>query len=318
MKQPPKSKIITENLIEDNIKFSVPLFIRILEYAKESAKNDLVLHEIAERAQNLTKSGVEVLGVKNYHELVPEDKLNENILNQLSERKITLEYHHELNPKIFDGDKLKPNIREALLKFANKWIEFAKIPKNIIKDIVATGGNMNYNYTPFSDIDCHILIDKNMVKDIPRETFDELMQSKKELWTLKHSHITMAGYQIEPYAQDINEPVPSNQGQYSVLHDKWNKKPTHEDVDFEHDKILEKKADYYEDLINNMIKVKAPVEQFAALKDKFKNLRNDVRTYGEFSHGNLLFKEVRNRGVLQKMTEYINDSTDKDLSVENI
>jgi len=54
---------------KDIISVDVPLFIRLLEYAKEDANTDMDLHDLAERAINLSTEG-EVLGMESYDSLV--------------------------------------------------------------------------------------------------------------------------------------------------------------------------------------------------------------------------------------------------------
>jgi hypothetical protein len=53
---------------KDVIKVDVPLLIRLLEYAREDAKTDMDLHNVAERLINLSSSG-EVLGMDNYDDI---------------------------------------------------------------------------------------------------------------------------------------------------------------------------------------------------------------------------------------------------------
>jgi hypothetical protein len=62
----------------------------------------------------------------------------------LEELKISLQYHDELNPKLWNGNKLKSEVRVKLLKFADTWADYASIPKNLIQDIIMVGGNVNY------------------------------------------------------------------------------------------------------------------------------------------------------------------------------
>ncbi len=57
---------------DDSIEMTVPLFLRLMEYAREGATDDIVLHRIAERA--VKANGV--LDIESYSELVPEDKKN--------------------------------------------------------------------------------------------------------------------------------------------------------------------------------------------------------------------------------------------------
>lgn len=52
------------------IRMTTPLFIRLLEYAREDAETDIELHEIAECAERANR----VLGIEDYEELVPEDE----------------------------------------------------------------------------------------------------------------------------------------------------------------------------------------------------------------------------------------------------
>lgn len=54
---------------KDIISVDIPLFIRLLEYAKEDANTDMDLHDLAERAINLSTEG-EVLGMESYDSLV--------------------------------------------------------------------------------------------------------------------------------------------------------------------------------------------------------------------------------------------------------
>ena len=54
---------------KDTIKLDVPLFIRLLEYAREDAKTDMDLHNVAERAISLSAEG-ECLGMESYDSIV--------------------------------------------------------------------------------------------------------------------------------------------------------------------------------------------------------------------------------------------------------
>ena len=55
---------------EDVIRMDVPLFIRIMEYAREDANTDMDLHGVAERAIQLSASG-QVLDMSAYSDLIP-------------------------------------------------------------------------------------------------------------------------------------------------------------------------------------------------------------------------------------------------------
>jgi hypothetical protein len=54
---------------KDTIKLDVPLFIRLLEYAREDAKDDMDLHRVAENAIDLSRFAG-TLGMIDYEALV--------------------------------------------------------------------------------------------------------------------------------------------------------------------------------------------------------------------------------------------------------
>jgi hypothetical protein len=229
----------------------------------------------------------------------------------------SLQYHETLNPKIWDNGRLKEEVRGKLLQIAEAWRAFAKIDPEKIQDIILTGGNANYNYTPQSDLDLHLVIDRSSMATVDRAFIDEYLQDKKILWTLTHSDIRIYGYPVELYAQDVNELPHTNQGVYSVLHDDWIQVPSHLNINFENDALLQKKVLFYKKMIDKLINQKADQDAIDTLKDKLKNLRSDsIAKGGEFAFGNLVFKDLRNSGYLDKISDYQRTSKDKALSLE--
>lgn len=66
----------------DVIRLDIPLFIRLLEYAKEDAKTDVDLHNISERIINLSSSG-ETLTMDDYYSIVPDTQTQETVKQRL-------------------------------------------------------------------------------------------------------------------------------------------------------------------------------------------------------------------------------------------
>lgn len=235
--------------------------------------------------------------------------------NYINLHEVTLRYHDKLNPLVWDNDVLRPEIRSHLLKIADHWREFANIPKKAVIDILLTGGNANFNYTKFSDLDVHLLVDKDKIADCESEVLDDYLKDKKQLWTLNHS-IKVYGYEVELYAQDKNEPTSKNQGVYSLVHDRWKNKPKKEKIDL-NDPFLKKKVDHYKKIIDMFVQSKSDdVDKMNVFKEKLRNMRSSaVRQGGEFSLENLAFKELRNIGYLDKLSDYITHIEDRDLSL---
>jgi hypothetical protein len=236
-----------------------------------------------------------------------------NFLDFIEER-ITLQYHNKLNQKLFDGDVLKPDVRNKLLEIAVAWQKFAKIPDNLVKDVIFTGGNANFAYTIYSDIDIHLVIDKYKLFN-NKDYVDDYLSDKKTLWALSRK-IQIKGYNVELYAQNAGDILAAS-GVYSLRYNKWLAKPIHGAYSFKHDEALEKKVDEFKDIIYNMIENKASYNDFKIMKDKIKNMRKAALASGnEFSFENSIFKELRNQGVFEKMNKYLEIMRDKELSLD--
>jgi len=226
---------------------------------------------------------------------------------------LTLAYHTELNPQIWDGMQLKKDIKNKLLDIGQTWVEWVGLPQSAVKDYIIVGGNASYAYTSYSDIDLHILVDKRKIDNCPNLIADSL-KDKKQLWSLTHD-ITILGHDVEVYAQDIKEPVPPDQGAYSLTNDQWITEPKQQEVNLD-DPSIEKKVNEYIEKIDDLIASTAEDESFDKLKEKIRNMRSSgLKKSGEVSIENMVFKELRNRGYLDKMNAYIKSTQDKRLSL---
>ena len=68
---------------KDVIKLDVPLFIRLLEYAREDAKDDMDLHRVAENVIELARYG-ETLGMIDYLNIIgPQEDIQERKMLQV-------------------------------------------------------------------------------------------------------------------------------------------------------------------------------------------------------------------------------------------
>ena len=233
-------------------------------------------------------------------------KLNEDI---------SLQYHNNLNPKLWDDGQLKPEVRGKLIQFAETWRDFAMIPKEMVQDVVMTGGNANYNYTDQSDIDVHLVVDRDGF-GMPRDFIDQFLQDKKILWTMTHPDIKVYGYPLEPYAQDPAESIPMNQGQYSLMNAQWIQMPSNLNLDFTGNKVLQDKVDHYKHVIDRLIRSSASDAALKTIKNKITSARGPaIAKGGEFSLENLVFKELRNQGYIDKIDAYVKSEQDKALSL---
>ena len=86
----------------------------------------------------------------------------EEIYDNISPAQINLksfETKQTLNPKLWNSNsELNPRIRKRLLTIAKDFYDFLEI-QTLPKDIIIVGSNAGYNWSKYSDIDLHILLD---------------------------------------------------------------------------------------------------------------------------------------------------------------
>jgi len=214
-------------------------------------------------------------------------------------------------------DNLDPEIQEKLLIIANDFYNSLEVGDVPYEDVTFTGSLAAFNYSRFSDVDLHILLDFRDIDekiDLVREYFNAM----KALWNRLHD-IRIKGYEVEIYVQDINDPHEA-QGLYSVLTGEWLKKPTFELKDFDRDNIKKKAAslmdqvDRVEKLIDDGKYEEA--EKYAdKLKEKIQKMRKaGLETIGAYSVENLAFKVLRRTDYLGKLSDAKRKAYDSMLS----
>ncbi len=128
-----------------------------------------------------------------------------------------VKFNDQLNPAIWAGTQMKPEVRSALLTIAQDFKEFLGLNDIDVKDITVSGSNAGYTYTPHSDIDLHLVVD---IPEADRnEVYRELFDAKKYQYNNLHN-ITIGGYDVELYVENANK-SPVSKGIYSVLNGDW-------------------------------------------------------------------------------------------------
>jgi len=226
----------------------------------------------------------------------------------------------ELNPKIWDkNQKLRPEIRKTLLKIADDYFESLELGSVDIEDVTFTGSLANYNWSQYSDVDLHMLID---YKEIPvdESLVQDFLKTKSASWNQAHD-IKIYGYDVELYVQNSTE-VHFSTGVYSVLFDEWIKKPVKEDKKIDTE-VLKGKINQWMSKIDTVIKnatdedIESAKEYIKNLKDKLKKFRSGgLKEGGEYSYENLTFKYLRRNGYLDKLFNFEKQLVDRELSLD--
>lgn len=223
----------------------------------------------------------------------------------------------ELNPKLWTNEKLDNEVREHCLKVADSFkSDLEKVfPEIEIEDIKLVGSNANYNYTPLSDIDIHLVVDYSKLKETNKELVDGYFNAMRMLYNFNHN-IKIKGHDAEVYVEDSTV-QPQSSGVYSIKNDKWVVKPTKDTIDVDDDAV-ELKYQALKDEIDYLVTNNSSMDYINAYYKKLFDMRKSaLSAAGEFSVENLAFKKLRNDGSIDKLRSYMRNRENKNLSLEN-
>jgi len=213
-----------------------------------------------------------------------------------------------LNPKLWEDGALKPEVKTQLIKIAEVFEEFIGVKLNVI-DYTLTGSNANYTWTEYSDLDLHII-----VKGMPDEKERELYNAKKALWSEEHN-ITIKGLLVECYVQGEKEEHHST-GVYSIVADQWLEKPKKVKPKINDAAVIAKKDSLVHDIETALLS--KDITDLRKIKTRITKMRKaGLAKAGEWSTENLVFKVIRNLGLIDKLNDEIKDLEDQELSLEN-
>lgn len=246
-----------------------------------------------------------------FEDLIEDRDKDEKIIKSFESKD---ELSNNIFEKFEDNFKMRNDVRKALLKIADEFIESLGV-EFFIHDIVLTGSLANYNWSNFSDVDLHILIDYKESRynsDILKEFFD----AKKNVWNEKHN-IVIKGFDVELYVQDIEEPHISS-GVYSILNNNWIIEPEKKTPKID-DRLILQKGEFYAKEIDKLIQLGQKINvlpQIDDLRKKLKSFRQcGLDKGGEYSYENLTFKLLRRNGYIEKLLKLKTTLTDKKLSI---
>ncbi len=225
--------------------------------------------------------------------------------NEINENKYT---NKELSKRFWKNYEFDTDVRKKLVEIAKNFYKGLDIDLEII-DVRLTGSLANFNYTDNSDLDLHIIVDFSKY-DGDFELLKDLVQSKAFVWNLKHN-INIRGADVEMYVQDLNEKHQST-GLFSLLNNKWIKKPEYTDPDVDEDDVIDKYNKWVYEItkLDEGTKKDMTSEDYKLYYDRSEKLKKKLKDFrkkglgegiGEFSVENIVFKKLRNNGFIEKL-----------------
>jgi hypothetical protein len=222
-----------------------------------------------------------------------------------------VKFNEQLNPRIWQGNKMRPEVRAKLLQIAEDFKQSLGISDLNVKDITLSGSNASYTYTPHSDIDLHLIVDLPQadVSEVYRELFD----AKKFQYNETHN-IKIGGYDVELYVENANKPAVS-QGMFSVLNNDWINIPLKKRSTV-NDNAVKSKYDVMKHRIESAIK-SANLKRLTNTAAKIKKMRQaGLDQHGELGPENIAYKMLRSQGVIQQLYDARTAAKDRALSLK--
>lgn len=251
-----------------------------------------------------------------------------------------IEKHDTLNPKLWDGNELKPEVKEKIDLIVKDFLDGLEEDGIKIKvdDIKLVGSNCSYNYNKDSDLDIHIVADTDSL-ECPDDLYPLLYSAYRSIWNKNHD-VTFYGIPVELYIEtsdtvDLNQTEneepreleeaskPSalkSNGIYSVLHNKWIKEPVQADIpDLDReafDKLFNEWEDKYFAVAEKSDVTIDEINDF--IEDLYDLRKTSIAKDGEYGLGNLTFKECRALGYLDNLRQLKKEIRDRELSLESL
>ena len=242
-------------------------------------------------------------------------ELFEDIMNKES-----FEIQDDLHPKFWIvEDVLHPQISKRLITIAQDFLEGLDIEVDL-KDLRFTGSLASFNWSSFSDIDLHLVVDFDTIDedvDFVRDYF----HAKIFVWNNRHN-ITIHDFEVEIYVENEGESHESL-GFYSILNNEWIKKPIREEADIDWTEV-EKKANSLMDQIDRISQLLTD-KKYKEVEDSGHRLKEKIRRFrrtgldraGVYSAENVAFKVLRRNGYLSRLAALKTTAYDNLMSVKN-
>ena len=230
--------------------------------------------------------------------------------------------HDTLSRRFWNSDNtLKDPIVKRCIAIVIDFLEGLDIGAVIeAEDIRLTGSLANYNWSKYSDVDLHVVVDFAKI-DPDQALVKAFFDASRMRWNERHM-IEIYGHEVEIYVENINEDHKSS-GIYSLMEGEWIIKPNAEKVEIDF-AAAHKKSDNIETQINLIgryakEKPKMALRSIERLKEKIRRMRKAGLNspMQEYSSENIAFKMLRREEALQKLNILRYDAYDTLMSMGN-
>ena len=231
----------------------------------------------------------------------------------------TFEMNSTLHPKFWDGMTIDSKIIDRLIAIAQDFLDGLEVPVEM-EDLRLTGSLANYNWSKYSDVDLHLVVDFSKI-DEDEELVKAYFDAARARWNDTRD-IKIKGHEVEIYVENSGEEHVSS-GIYSILNGEWVTEPVYRDVDIDF-VTARKKSDSIETRVN-LIPYQMQAGDYEGVLRTIDRLKSKIRRMRqagldspqrEFSPENIAFKILRRSEVLKKLNDLKYDAYDTMMSIE--
>lgn len=230
--------------------------------------------------------------------------------------------HKTLNPKLFEkliinkrcSYSLKSDVCQKLNEIGETFIAYLKdngVDATPI-DIQLVGSNASYDYNESSDIDLHVILDFDAIS-CDTNILQIALNSEKRQFNNTYD-ITVKGIEVEIYVENVNSSAISD-GVYSTLRNCWVSYPTYTDVRLPN---IGKEVSKIVKLSSKLLKYGNENSINQLINQLYLIRQNGLRKFGKYSKGNLVFKELRDLGILDKLKDKRDTLRSRELTLERL
>ncbi|AEV75142.1 hypothetical protein MycrhN_4656 [Mycolicibacterium rhodesiae NBB3] len=230
----------------------------------------------------------------------------------------------ELDPRIFTGAQMKPDLHDATLRIVDRIITDTGIKGLTVTGVELYGSNASYEYDDTSDFGVHVFFTSDSMTSqelapIPRLLNDDVERRQE-------GHVRFYGIPVEVsfHAErgEGYQPQPGV-GQYSITDRRWVTMPTRQPDHFDRTQMtadMSKFISAYNDLLSGYQQAPKGFDcsKFGALDDEMAAYRDEGFTEGLGSRStqNLVYRALRRLNVsvpdmvdtLQDECTFVNES----------
>jgi hypothetical protein len=232
-------------------------------------------------------------------------------------------FNTELQPHIWDGAQLRPEVRKATLEIVDRIARESGIDGLEVDDVHLVGSIASYEYNDTSDFDVHVFVHADSTTPQQLSASTRLLNSNVE--QLQEGHIRFYGLPVEVhfFAEGPEADRVPGIGRYSILNNAWLEKPLQQPENFD-------RAQMAADMTSFIDRYNTVVAEYSAAEKRFdctrlRDLDDEITGYrkssfetdqGPRNTQNLAFRALRRLNVsipdmldsLEEDCIYVNES----------